>query len=95
MAGTSPGPSINRGPNTIHGQRPSQRHIVVATRSLGATSTLAGAMQKMHHTLYDSGRLKAGFSVYQLRQWQVGLDSGRCRLKCAWDDWSRSQGRSR
>ncbi len=35
MAGASPGPSINRGPTTIHGQ-PSQRRIVVAP--------LAGAM---------------------------------------------------
>jgi hypothetical protein len=43
MAGASPCPSINRGP-TRDGQRPSQRRIVVATRSLGATSTLAGAM---------------------------------------------------
>jgi len=36
MAGASPGPSINRGPTTIDGQRPSQRRIVVAP--------LAGAM---------------------------------------------------
>ncbi len=35
MAWASPGPSINRGPTTIHGQ-PSQRRIVVAP--------LAGAM---------------------------------------------------
>jgi len=36
MAGASPGPSINRGHTTIHGQRAFQRRIVVAS--------LAGAM---------------------------------------------------
>jgi len=40
MAGASPGPSINRGPTTIHGQ-PSQRRIVVAPL---AGAMLAGAL---------------------------------------------------
>jgi len=49
MAGASPA-------TTIDGQRPSQRHIVVASL---AGAMLAGAMQKMHHTLsLPTGRTK-------------------------------------
>src|SRR5713226_2283694 len=48
MAGASPGPSIHRGPTTIHGQRPFQRRIVVAplAGAMLAGAMLADAMQK-------------------------------------------------